>query len=151
VRSRLMFIFNLKFILNLNFFKMATVRVQFSPGFPLRGGFPAEQNTHMVLCVNRIPPEQKNRFPEVLLRILNTTRANTRQFALWEIHFSAEIRIPPEQLSWNTLLQRAVEFRRSNLSSTPAASYHHAGANCSAGNPPPRGNTELKGTRTEAI
>jgi hypothetical protein len=37
------FIFNLKFILNLNYFKMASVRVQFSPGFPLGGGFPAEQ------------------------------------------------------------------------------------------------------------
>jgi hypothetical protein len=40
---RLRFIFNLKFILKSNFFKMASVRVHFSPGFPLRGGFPAEQ------------------------------------------------------------------------------------------------------------
>jgi hypothetical protein len=36
-------IFNLKFILNSNYFKMASVRVHFSPGFPLGGGFPAEQ------------------------------------------------------------------------------------------------------------
>jgi hypothetical protein len=26
----------------------------------------ARPNTHMVLCVNRIPPEQRKRFPEVL-------------------------------------------------------------------------------------
>jgi hypothetical protein len=32
----------LKFILNLNYFKMASVRVHFSHGFPLGGGFPAE-------------------------------------------------------------------------------------------------------------
>jgi hypothetical protein len=41
---------------------MASVRVHFSPGFPLGGAFPAEQNTHVVLCLNRIPPEQKNGF-----------------------------------------------------------------------------------------
>jgi hypothetical protein len=58
----LRFIFNLKFILNSNYYKMASVRVHFSPGFPLGGGFPAEQNTHVVLGVNRIPPEQKNGF-----------------------------------------------------------------------------------------
>jgi hypothetical protein len=39
----LRFIFNLKLILNSNYFKMASVRVQFSPVFPLGGGFPAEQ------------------------------------------------------------------------------------------------------------
>jgi hypothetical protein len=38
----LRFIFDLKFIFKSNFFKMASVRVHFSPGFPL-GGFPAEQ------------------------------------------------------------------------------------------------------------
>jgi hypothetical protein len=37
------FIFNLKLILNSNILKMAFVRVHFSPGFPLGGGFPAEQ------------------------------------------------------------------------------------------------------------
>jgi hypothetical protein len=40
---RLRLIFNLKFILKSNLFKMASVRVHFSPGFPLGGGFPAEQ------------------------------------------------------------------------------------------------------------
>jgi hypothetical protein len=39
----LRFIFNSKFILNSNYFKMASVRVNFSPGFPLGGGFPEEQ------------------------------------------------------------------------------------------------------------
>jgi hypothetical protein len=43
VRSCLRFIFNLKFILNSYYFKMASVQVHFSPGFPLGGGFPAEQ------------------------------------------------------------------------------------------------------------
>jgi hypothetical protein len=40
---------------------------------------------------------------------------------------------------------------RSNVSSPPAVSYHRAGANSSAGNPPPRGNPGLKCTRTDAI
>jgi hypothetical protein len=57
-----MVIFHLKFISNSIFFKMPSVRVHFSPGFPLGGRFPAEQNTHVVLCVNKIPPEQKKRF-----------------------------------------------------------------------------------------
>jgi hypothetical protein len=39
----LRFIFKLKFILNPNYFKMASVRVLFSPGFTNGGGFPAEQ------------------------------------------------------------------------------------------------------------
>jgi hypothetical protein len=39
----LRFIFNLKFILNSNYFKIVSVWVHFSPGFPLGGGFPAEQ------------------------------------------------------------------------------------------------------------
>jgi hypothetical protein len=112
-------IFYLKFILNSNFFKMLSVRVCFSSGFPLGGGFSPEQfllrkysillcgkvqpeqpiNTHVVLCMNRIPPEQKNRFPEVLCVFSNTARANTRQFAPWKIPFSAEIRIQQEQPS----------------------------------------------------
>jgi hypothetical protein len=33
----------LKFILNSNYFKMASVWLHFRPGFPLGGGFPAEQ------------------------------------------------------------------------------------------------------------
>jgi hypothetical protein len=52
---------------------------------------------------------------------------------------------------WNTLLQIGIEFRRSNPSSPPAVFYHHARANCSAGNPPPRRNPGLKCTRTEVI
>jgi hypothetical protein len=39
----LTFIFNLKLIFQSNFFKMASVQVLFGPGFPLGGGFPAEQ------------------------------------------------------------------------------------------------------------
>jgi hypothetical protein len=88
--------FSFKFILNSNFFKLSFVRVRFSPGFPLGGWFPAEQNTHVELCVNRIPPEQKNGF---LRCSACTAGAKTRQFALQEIPLSAEIRIPPEQFS----------------------------------------------------
>jgi hypothetical protein len=33
----------------------------------------------------------------------------------------------------------------------PAVSYHLAGANCCAGNPPPRGNLGLKINQTDAI
>jgi hypothetical protein len=36
-------------------------REHFSPGFPIGGGFPAEQNTHRVLCRNRILPELKKK------------------------------------------------------------------------------------------
>jgi hypothetical protein len=36
----------------------------------------------VVLCVNRIPTEQKNRFPEVLCVFSNTAGANIRQFVL---------------------------------------------------------------------
>jgi hypothetical protein len=43
VRSRWRFIFNLKFIFQSNFFKMASFRVHLSPGFTLGGGFPAEK------------------------------------------------------------------------------------------------------------
>jgi hypothetical protein len=39
---------------------------------------------------------------------------------------------------------------RSNIS-PPAVPYHHAGANCSAGNPPPRGNLGLKRTPLKKI
>jgi hypothetical protein len=39
IRSRLTFILNLNLTLNSNYFKMAAVRVHFSPGFPLGGGF----------------------------------------------------------------------------------------------------------------
>jgi hypothetical protein len=45
------------------------------------------------------------------LRISNTAGAKGWQ----EITFSAEFRIPPEQLLRNILLQQALEFRRRNL------------------------------------
>jgi hypothetical protein len=46
---------------------------------------------------------------------------------------------------------RKSDYWRSKLSSPPAVSYHLAGANFSAGNPPPRGNPGLKSTRMDAI
>jgi hypothetical protein len=54
--------FSFKIYFKLNFFKILSVRVHFCPGFPLGGGFPAEKNTHMVLCMNRIPQEHKTGF-----------------------------------------------------------------------------------------
>jgi hypothetical protein len=80
-----MFIFNLKYFFQSNFFKMASILVPFSPGYPLGGGncssrnialreikcarhneTTAEHHPRGGLCVSRIPPEQKKRFPEVL-------------------------------------------------------------------------------------
>jgi hypothetical protein len=91
---------------------MASIRVRFSfsPGFTLGGGFPIEQNTHVVLCVNRIPLEQKKRFPEVLCvfgilqeqtpdSLLSGKFPSLRKF---EYRQSSSLR--------NTLLQRAVEL-----------------------------------------
>jgi hypothetical protein len=113
---------------------MSSVRVHFIPGFPLGGRFPAKQNTHVVLCVNRIPPEQK---PDSLL---------SGKFPSLRKYEYCRSSSP-----WNTLLQRAIEFPRSELFSPPAVSYHRAGAKSAAGNPPPRGNPGLKHTRTDAI
>jgi hypothetical protein len=114
------FIFNLEFFFQSNFFKMASVRVRFSPGFPLGGGFPtffapavfnfalweikcARQqliNTHVVLCVFlEYCRSQKIGFLRCSAYLLNTAGAKARQVALWEIPLFAEIRTPPEQLS----------------------------------------------------
>jgi hypothetical protein len=60
VRSRLTFIFNLKFILNSNFFKMAFVLVRFGPGFP------AEQLNPRGALRESNTAGAKNRFREVL-------------------------------------------------------------------------------------
>jgi hypothetical protein len=56
----------------------------------------------VVLCVNRIPPKQKKRFSEVLCGKFPSLRKS-------EYRRSNSLR--------NTLLQRAVEICRSNLSS----------------------------------
>jgi hypothetical protein len=74
---------------------MSSVRVHFSPGFPLGGGFPAEQSTHVVLCVNRIPPEQKTGFLRCSA-YFEYHRSKNQTVALREIPLSAKIRIPPE-------------------------------------------------------
>jgi hypothetical protein len=79
--------------------------------------------------VNRIQPEQKKRFPEVLCVFSKIAKAKIRLFALQKILLSTEM----------ALRRRP-----------PAVSYHHAGANCSARNPPPRGNPGLKCTLTDA-
>jgi hypothetical protein len=106
----LTFFFHLKFILNLKFFKMSSVWVHFSPGFPLGGEFPAEQNTHVVLCMNRILPEQ-NRFPEVLCVFL--------------------IPVPPEQKPDSLLSRKFPSQRKSNtagavLPGTPSSKLQRA-------------------------
>jgi hypothetical protein len=56
-------------------------------------------NTHMVLCVNRIPPEPKNRFPEMLCVFSNTARSNARQIALRKIPLTPANQIMLKQLS----------------------------------------------------
>jgi hypothetical protein len=58
--------FNLKFIFQSNFFKIASVRVSFNPGFPLGGGFPAEQ-----LLLQRY---------SIVVREIKTQRVNLADF-----------------------------------------------------------------------
>jgi hypothetical protein len=113
--------------------------------------FSQSSYTHVVLCVNKIPPDQKNQFPEVLcvFRIPPEQTPDSLLSGKFPSLQKSEYR--QSNSNRNTLLQRAVELRRSNLFSLPAVSYQHAGANCSAGNPPPSGNPGLKRTRTEAI
>jgi hypothetical protein len=77
--------------------------------------------------MKRIPLEQKNQFPEVFCIFSNTAVAKIRLFALWEILLLQKW-CPGEDLLWSL-----------------------DGANCSAGNSPPGGNSGLKRTRTDAI
>jgi hypothetical protein len=105
----------------------------------------------MLLCVNRIPPEQKNPVSWDALRISNTAGAKPDSLLSGKFPSLRNSEYRRSNSPRNTLLQIAVELRWSNLSSPPAVSYHHALANCSAGNPPPRGNPGLKCTRTDVI
>jgi hypothetical protein len=58
--------------------------------------------------VKRIPPEQKNRFPEVLCGFLNTAGAKIRPFALWKIPLSAEMALQrgPPAVSYTATLEQ---------------------------------------------
>jgi hypothetical protein len=110
--------------------------------------------------------ELKKRFPEVHWVPFEYRRSKN------QTHFSPGnsplCRNPSSTraiLSGKTLLQRAVELRRRSLilsrclpvvemalwRRAPKVYFHHAGANCSTGNPPPRGNPGLKRTRTDDI
>jgi hypothetical protein len=130
---------------------MLFVRVHFSPGFPLGAGFPAEQNPHVVLCMNRIPPEQKKTISLGALHIMNTADAKPDSLLSGKFLFLRNSEYRRSSSPRNTLLQIALELRRSCLSSPPAVSYHHTRANCSAGNPPPRENPGLKCNRTNVF
>jgi hypothetical protein len=115
----------------------------------------------VVLCVNRIWPEQKKQFPEVLC--IFQIRPELKPDSLLSEKFPslANPNIAGATLSGTPSSKEqknsaggasfCCTVRRSHLSSPPAVSYHQAGANCSAGNPPPRGNSGLKRTRTDAI
>jgi hypothetical protein len=90
-------------------------------------------NTYVMLCVNRISPEEKNWFPEVLCIFLNTAGANARQFALRKILLSLAIQIQPEQLSlecpsssekYCSTLQEEPHF----VALSDGATYHGNGA-----------------------
>jgi hypothetical protein len=61
------------------------------------------------------------------LRILNTARAKTWQFALREIPFSAEFRIPPEQLS--------LEHPRTTIIRIPQGEPHFVALSAGATSP----------------
>jgi hypothetical protein len=74
------------------------------------------QNTHMVLCVNRIPPEQKKWFPKVLC--VFRIQLEQKPDSLLSGKFAS---LRNSKYRWsnslrNTLLQRALEFRKSSLS-----------------------------------
>jgi hypothetical protein len=113
---------------------MSSVHVHFSPGYPIVDGFSAEQKTHVKLCVNGIKAGAKKRFPAVLCEFLIPPEQKPDSLLSGKFPF---LRKSEYRLSSSPLFQRAVELHRSNIASPPAASYHHAGANCSAGNPPP--------------
>jgi hypothetical protein len=110
----LTFIFNLKFIVSQIFSKWRPSEWASALDFLWKEDFPQSSYTHVVLCMNRILPEQKKRFPDVLCAFSNTGGAKIRQFALLKIPLSEEMAL------WRV---------------PPAVSYHHAGANCSVGNP----------------
>jgi hypothetical protein len=119
--------------------------------------------------ISTIPPEQKNRFLRCSAYLLNTAGAKTRQVALREIPLSVENpNTAGATLSGTPLLQRALELRRRSLillrcppeqplsemvlwRGAPAVFFHHAGANCSVGNPHPTGNPGLIHTQTDTI
>jgi hypothetical protein len=92
---------------------MLSILVHFSPGFPLGGGFPAEQNTHIVICMNTA--RSKNRFPEVLC--VFRIQPEQKPDSLLSGKFPSLRNSIYRQSSSprNTLLQRAVELRGSSL------------------------------------
>jgi hypothetical protein len=114
----------------------------------------------MVLCMNRIPPETKTGFLRGSVyfkyrQSKNQTVCSPENSLLCEIPNTAGATLTGTPSSNERELRKKrlnmLRYHRSNLSSPPAVSYHHAGANCSAGNPPPRGNPGLKCTQTDAI
>jgi hypothetical protein len=119
-----------------------------------------DQHPGGALRVSRIPPEQKTIFLRCSVYLLNTVGAKTRQVALREIPLSVEIQTLPEQLSQEHPFSKEQQNSRRSLilscfltehplveimlrNGAPAVYFHHTGTNCSAGNPPPRGNPGL--------
>jgi hypothetical protein len=119
--------------------------------------------------VSRLPLEQKKQFPEVLcVPVEYCWSKNQTGCSPGNSPLCRNPNTRSNSLSGTPLLQRAVELRRRSLNlsrcspepplaemvlrrGAPAAYFYHAGANCSAGNPPPRGFPGLKRTRTDAI
>jgi hypothetical protein len=65
---------------------------------------------------------------------------------------SAYFQIPPDQNIRHFALKKIpLSMEMALQGGHPAVSYHHAGANCSAGNPLPRGNPGQKHTRMDGI
>jgi hypothetical protein len=75
----------------------------------------ARHNSQMVLCVNRIPPEQKKRFPEVLCVFQIPPEQKPDSLLSGKFQSLRDSEYRRSNYLRNTLLQRALEFRRWSL------------------------------------
>jgi hypothetical protein len=128
----------------------------------------ADQHPSGALRVSRIPPEQKSGFLRCFAYLLNTNREKPDRLPSCKLPSLQKYEHSQSNPLRDTPFQRAVELRRRSLifsrctpepplaemvllRGAPAVYFHHAGANCSVGNPPPRGNPGLKNTWKDSI
>jgi hypothetical protein len=118
----------------------------------------ADQHPCGALHVSRIPPEQKNGFLRCSAYLLNTAGAKPDRLLSGKFpslrkskhRWRNSLRSTPTPNSSRTPQKEpnsvALSARATSLGNgppVPAVYDHHAGANCSAGKPPPRGNPGL--------
>jgi hypothetical protein len=130
---------------------MASVRVRFSPGFPLGGGFPAEQ------FASAWRKETAGGEERLLLQSSNCSleegvpgRTATAVFG-----FPKRGEFPGEQTVWFLLWRysKYAEHLRKLVFCSGGILFGQSTTwlFCSTGNPPPGGNPGLKCTRTDAM